>query len=407
MVRKLFAILIITTLLITLFAPNVMAEPQPDPAHIPHEVLPGDAAWAAAFGFNTFADLWVELEGTGAELPGTTQAWDLPLNPWPPYFDRDDFLRGIEWTNKTTGLKETAGVPIGFPFKFMQGPPVLGPGWPPAWLVEYCRSFDPPLPIPMPWEIPGLAWPVSLEDAGYDRAYVAINGFLVFDDPGRAEYDPLTGSWVGMGQWNWWPWQLPTKEPPNNFVAPYWTDLAIGDNTYEAVTQVCALCTMVDPVSGICLRHYYFPCAWELVERPRGRLLYATVGDAPNRKFVVEWLNARNVWTGNLATFEVQLFEGSNAILFLYKDFQTKDASGTYLEIPSVVVGMEDYYGSPVGFAGNTYTLPGPYLFGFNLRGIAMLFSAFKPDWPLIWTSWAKGGVPQPMAAGSMRGFVY
>jgi hypothetical protein len=53
-----------------------------------------------------------------------------------------------------------------------------------------------------------------------------------------------------------------------------------------------------------------------------GFLEYDTVGTAPNRIFVVEWDNVPpfQAEAEDAVTFEVQLFEGSNDILFLYED---------------------------------------------------------------------------------------
>jgi hypothetical protein len=78
----------------------------------------------------------------------------------------------------------------------------------------------------------------------------------------------------------------------------------------------------------------------------------ASVGEEPNRKFVVQWANAKQYWSGNLATFQLQLWEGSNGILFLYKDFMVKGLwEDPPHEYPFVIqfhalVGMEDFYGT-------------------------------------------------------------
>lgn len=51
-----------------------------------------------------------------------------------------------------------------------------------------------------------------------------------------------------------------------------------------------------------------------------GYLETEVVGEAPNRIFVVEWDEIPRFDTGDLLTFEVQLFEGSNDMVFLYQD---------------------------------------------------------------------------------------
>ncbi len=54
--------------------------------------------------------------------------------------------------------------------------------------------------------------------------------------------------------------------------------------------------------------------------RFEGYLETEVVGEAPNRIFVVEWDAIPRYDTGDPLTFEVQLFEGSNDIVFLYQD---------------------------------------------------------------------------------------
>ena len=152
------------------------------------------------------------------------------------------------------------------------------------------------------------------------------------------------------------------------------------------------------------------------MKRPRGRLLYATVGDAPNQTFVVEWLNARNAHTGNLSTFQVQLYEGTNDVLFLYKEFRPKGTNG-YFEIPSVLVGMENSQGTAA--VGNAYVFPYGGWLGTLLPGSSPLRSWRFVAMNLIgkvwyqqipwWFSLATFGprLPQPISAGDMMGFVY
>ena len=395
--RRLFTILVLIGLLMSLFVLEVAAEPKPAEGYVPHEVTPGDAEFAETFGFLSFNDLWVELDGVGAELPQTS--WEgCPLFP----YQVDDFLRGRQ---RADGGIE--GIPIGFTFHYMQGPADLAPGWgayiPPEGGIE---------------DLP-MDWPAVLADEGYNRVYVSTNGFLLFDDPEVQEYTrhPHSGEWYwrGAGNWNWWPWQLPIREPPNNFIAPYWTDLVIGDNSYTKVLRVARVCIFPCPwaVDECCVEEM-IPVETITLPRPRGRLLYATVGQEPNRRFIVEWLNARNRNTGNLATFQVQLWEGTSSILFLYKDFQTRDPSETYFESPSVVIGMEDYYGGVK--VGTAFTMQGFWIGSMipglpSWRDIAMNWIP-KAAYDLIpwWIPrWAVFGfhLPQPRAAGDMVGYVY
>jgi len=59
-----------------------------------------------------------------------------------------------------------------------------------------------------------------------------------------------------------------------------------------------------------------------------GNIYTATLGDPPNRRFVVEWFNLPVMMGGiqqDSATFEAILFEGSNRILFQYADTDVGD----------------------------------------------------------------------------------
>lgn len=51
-----------------------------------------------------------------------------------------------------------------------------------------------------------------------------------------------------------------------------------------------------------------------------GDIYYATVGEAPNREFVVEWRNVRHYNSYDSGTFEVVFFENSSDVLFNYLD---------------------------------------------------------------------------------------
>jgi hypothetical protein len=253
------------------------------------------------------------------------------------------------------------GIPIGFQFKYMQGP------------VEGLPTYGWTDPDGIPdsgdeiWE--PQEWNIELTDEGYDELYVAINGYVVFDTGNHrnAPGPRPAACFDGLGTWAWDPRLLPSADIPNNFIAPYWSHLAVTDNSFEDVTAVgffCALGVLPDPECAggepfpnrdCCVNGegWWAPIAWRTVNRPRGRLLYQTEGTEPNRKFVVQWSNAKNAVTGNLATFQVQLWEHQSKILFLYKSFTTKahyedpphGDTDPYFVSPGVLVGMEDWYG--------------------------------------------------------------
>jgi hypothetical protein len=388
--RKLFILLVVSVLLMTALVPTALAEPKPNPDTIPYQADPPG-------GFN---DYWIELKGVGTELPGTS--WDFGTHP-----ADDDFVRGGAITGD--GFQE--GLPVGFTFHYMDGP---ARGVVTAW-VWIDHDNDP--------NTPDIAvadrWATKYMDEGYKEVYVGTNGYIVFDtggidDAGNAfipQERPI-GEFQGLAKTDPWnpPTSLPTMDVPNNFIAPYWTDLAIEDNTFLEVTSVGFVCTgdwepggellecrdtahggadrVESPADCVCTKTeiqirscpgpdpgcffvpgsgwfrvvevpicgpvtgFWMPCGRRQIFRPRGQLLFATVGDAPSRKFVVQWENARNTRTGNLATFQVQLWESGGQILFLYKEFRTKAMDEdpphetAYVVNPALLVGMENWFGN-------------------------------------------------------------
>jgi len=290
------------------FVSAVLAEPKP--TNVPHQVTPGEADWPAVWG--AIGTQWMDMSGA-AELPAGV------MNS-----DGDDYIRGP--------------VPIGFTFHFMNGPVEPLPGWPPAdWKEWWTGETAPPLPE---------NWPSELSDKGYVQVYVADNGYLVMADP---QYmDGLQDPNIGHGGTPGIPhWRTEALGParPNNYIAPFYSDWVIGDNTTRKVTDIeKQKKTCYDDAGKGYPCFEWVPIEWTNVERPRGRLLYKTFGTSPNRVFVVEWQNARNFWSGNLVSFQVQLFEGSNAILFQYKDAMPEEDGRPFFQ-PGGVIGLEDSFG--------------------------------------------------------------
>ena len=73
----------------------------------------------------------------------------------------------------------------------------------------------------------------------YDQVYIAASGFISFSE---------ANNWPNQSQ-------IPTPSEPNNVIAPYWAPLYLS------------------------------------TEGPSGKIFYTMGGDAPNRYFVVEWLD--------------------------------------------------------------------------------------------------------------------
>jgi len=94
---------------------------------------------------------------------------------------------------------------------------------------------------------------------------------------------------------------LPYGVAPNNFVAPFWDDLAFAG----ASSQV----------------------------------LYTTIGVAPRRKLIVQWTNMSFKSGAPMGTFQVILYEGSNAIRTQYRQLLSSLALG---QLATVGIENED-----------------------------------------------------------------
>ncbi|MGC8947469.1 MAG: S8 family serine peptidase, partial [Anaerolineae bacterium] len=69
---------------------------------------------------------------------------------------------------------------------------------------------------------------------------------------------------------------------------------------------------------------------WDDIDSDTGNVYYATVGTAPNRRFVIEWHNRPHFSNVGNATFELILYEGSNNIKFQYQDVVFGNSSYDY-----------------------------------------------------------------------------
>ena len=104
---------------------------------------------------------------------------------------------------------------------------------------------------------------IGFEFFFYDKSYTSLsastNGLITFDGP-SSSYSPRP---------------IPNTTDPDNYIAPFWTDLV----------------------------------------QPGGKILHATRGSAPNRRFIIEYLNMGQYSNTNAkASFQVTLHEGSNKI---------------------------------------------------------------------------------------------
>jgi hypothetical protein len=100
-------------------------------------------------------------------------------------------------------------------------------------------------------------------------------------------------------------------------------------------------------------------------------LVYQTVGTAPNRKFIVQWNNVGFCCTsppsGPGLTFQVQLWETSNIIAFMYSDIQqTSRTQGDSATIGIDGPGTTNF----LQYMCNQTTAPGPLV---NTRAVFFL----------------------------------
>lgn len=160
-----------------------------------------------------------------------------------------------------------------------------------------------------------------------------------------------------------------------NYYGTDYSQLAIGNNgllfsgvgTSQYVNQPI---TQTPSIHGLIAPFWDDIVTWGSA----GAIYYQTLGTAPNRKFVVEWYDNQHYYSSTSGiTFEAILYEGTNNILFQYKDVDFGSVYGStssdrppYNNGGSATVGIED----PTGNIGLQYS--------FNEQvitpGLAILF---------------------------------
>jgi hypothetical protein len=133
-----------------------------------------------------------------------------------------------------------------------------------------------------------IALPFPFRFYGVEKSslYVAANGVLGFSPEGLATTENLA---------------MPNGATPNDIIAPYWDNL--------------------DPSAS-------------------GNVYWGTVGTAPNRKFVVSWVNVPRVSSTVYLSFQAILEESTGDIVFQYKD-----VAGTRGAGKGATVGVENSLG--------------------------------------------------------------
>ena len=136
---------------------------------------------------------------------------------------------------------------------------------------------------------------------------------------------------------------IPSVADPNGIVAPFWDDL--------------------NPGAG-------------------GQVYAATLGTAPNRSFVVAWVNVPSYWvTGSAATFEAVLEEGTDVVRFQYQDVTFGNAS--YDAGASATVGIEGEtgeWGTQVAYNSPLLTAPSAYRCSAGSGTSPTILASSPPD---------------------------
>jgi len=167
--------------------------------------------------------------------------------------------------------------------------------------------------VPFSWIDAGTGTDTGLEgddtytpaiDIGFDfkfyentftQLYITTNGLLTF----------------GAGAYHYSNQSIPNSASPNNFVAPFWDDLAVGSG-YNS-----------------------------------GEVYYLRGGMAPNRYFVAEWHEVSKLGYADTLTFEVILYENGDIVMqYLSLTGYLQDAS-VGIEDSAGITGLQYIFNSP------------------------------------------------------------
>ncbi len=143
----------------------------------------------------------------------------------------------------------------------------------PAASTAYLKFDDPDVLVPGGLLVDDaslladIGFSFKFYDKTYTKCHISTNGLISFDE--------------GVTEWS--PTAIPSTLLPDNYIAPFWSDLKPGPDG--------------------------------------GKILYATRGTAPNRTFIIKWEDMPEYYTpSRKVTFQLTLREGSNSIEVQYKD---------------------------------------------------------------------------------------
>lgn len=140
------------------------------------------------------------------------------------------------------------------------------------------------------WGPFNIGFPFTFYANSYSQFHVTSNGLVMFGS-GSGDYteDPI-----------------PSAGSPNNFIAAFWDDIVID---------------------------------------PSGKILYTTIGAAPNRKCIIQWTNMGFFSsTVLMGTFAVILHEGSNNIQVQYRSIIDNTSARAHGQ--SATIGLENSGGT-------------------------------------------------------------
>ncbi len=172
------------------------------------------------------------------------------------------------------------------------GPDRFGYAWDDT--VSYAwTDLTAPVTVPLrddDWAGPfAIGFSFRFYEHTYSQFFIDSNGYIGFDAGQSSAYAVSTS--------------LPRAARPQNLIAPFWQDF--------------------DPTRG-------------------GAVRYQVLGTAPNRSLVVEWAGVPLKGTNAMQSFQVILYETSNAIRFQYPDTRQGDDG----DLHAAVVGIENAAGT-------------------------------------------------------------
>lgn len=135
-----------------------------------------------------------------------------------------------------------------------------------------------------------LPFPFTFYDRTFEQITVGENGLISFGDSYVSTRDNE---------------EIPTPGLPDGLIAPYWDDFDLGDG---------------------------------------GSVWLRTIGEAPNRRLVVAWIDVAHQLASGTGTFELVLEESSNEFLFQYQSVLFGSASYGYGR--SATIGVEHFTGT-------------------------------------------------------------